>query len=188
MSLSWCRQAAKKKFLASCQLRGFSNHHTGKARIALTLYRQLIAWCRETDNDIPLSHFIPPITLQPPRVEEQGLRFLAEAVVGSHRVKRSMFPSETTFHPNKLTSPILNSSDLLSFFRAIFRLNMVESNSEIQKQHISLAFDALRSLNELSDALNDLKTKREAHQNRENIEFRVGQGMGELALICSVFL
>ena len=184
MSLSWCRQAAKNKFLTSCQFRGFSNHQPGKARIALTLYRQLIAWCKDTDNEIPLSHFVPPITLQPPRVEEHGLRSLAEAdEVESHRVKRSMFPAETTFLPNMLTSPILNSSELLSFFRAIFRLNMVESSSEIQKQHISLAFDALRSLNELSDALNNLKKKREAHQNRKNIEFRIGQGMDALAVI-----
>lgn len=177
MSLPWCRYAAKRK-IPSHQVRFFSNAQArGKTRIGLTLYRQLIAWCKGTDSNIPLSHFIPPITLQPPRIDEQALQSLAETGdVQKNKGQQSMFPPGTLIHANKLSSPIQSSDDLLSFIRGIFRLNAKEKNPEAQKEHISLAFDTLRSLNELSEALTDLKKSREAHADRENVKFRIGQG------------
>jgi hypothetical protein len=133
-----------------------------------------------------LSIYVPPFGIQPPQVDEVALRSLAEVAnrissdIGVEdlkvRVKPSMFPPNTVIQSHHLTCPIRNSADVRSFFRAIFRLNAGQTNPEAQKQHIAMAFEALKSLNELNEALDDLKRTRNSRMDRENVHFRVGQG------------
>jgi hypothetical protein len=146
-----------------------------KDRITLALYRQLIDWSKSVEDDVPLSYFIPPVHLSPPQVDKKSLYLMAIGDKES-RVKASLFPERTIVEENQLTIPIRNSSDVRKFFRGVFRLNAVSTNPDKQKQRISLAFEGLKSLNELSQALADLKEKRRKHIDRDDVRFRVGQG------------
>jgi hypothetical protein len=110
-----------------------------------------------------------------PQIDEKTLSALADGS-DSLRVKLSMFPPNTVVDSKKLACPIKNSADVRAFFRSIFRLNAAESNADLQKQRISLAFEAIKSLNELTEALEDLKKNSEGRTNREGVNFRVGEG------------
>jgi hypothetical protein len=163
-----------------------SSSASKKQRVPLTLYRQLLRWCDDTEVGIPLSIYVPPFGIQPPQVDGLALRALAESANNNSsdigvedstaRVKPSMFPPNTVIQSHHLTCPIRNSADARSFFRAIFRLNAGQINPEARKQHIAMAFEALKSLNELNEALDDLKRTRNSRMDRENVRFRVGQG------------
>ena len=158
--------------------RTVSTATNGKQRIALTLYRQLLRWCNGTEDEIPLSYYIPPIYMQPPQIDATILANLASDSKNDFEVQlMSMFPPSTIVDSHQLTVPIRNASDAKAFFRSIFRLNASNTTDpELQKQQITLAFEALKSLNELNEALQELRNNREHHQNRENIRYRVGQG------------
>ena len=153
----------------------FSTAAGGKQRVSIALYRQLLRWCDTTEGNVPLSFYIPPIFLQPPQIDEKSLSALADGS-DSLRVNLSMFPSKTLVDSKKLACPIKNSADVRAFFRSIFRLNAAESSADMQKQRISLAFEAIKSLNELTEALADLKNNSQEHTNREGVNFRVGEG------------
>jgi hypothetical protein len=161
--------------------RHFSTAAGGKQRISLALYRQLLRWCDTTEDNVPLSYYIPPIFLQPPQIDEKTLRALADGS-DSLKVKLSMFPPKTLVDSKKLACPIKNAADVKAFFRSIFRLNATESNVDMQKQRISLAFEAIKSLNELTGALVDLKKNSVEHTNREGVNFRVGEGKIQLGV------
>jgi hypothetical protein len=155
----------------------------GKQRIiALALYRQLLRWCDTTEDNVPLSFYIPPIYLQPPQIDEKTLSALADGKSeSSSKVNLSMFPPNTLVDSKKLVCPIRNSAHVRAFFRSVFRLTAAESldtdaDDMQQKQRISLAFEAIKSLNELTGALADLKNNSEQHTNREGVNFRVGDG------------
>ena len=149
--------------------RQFSSEAASKQRISLALYRQLLRWCNETETDIPLSYFVPPVYMAPPQIDENVLKGLTET-------DKSKFPSNSIIEGNQITCPIHNSSDAKDFFRAIFRLNRTPAtDAEVQKQRISLAFEGIRSLNELSQALQTLKKNRSKHVLRDGVEFRIGQ-------------
>jgi hypothetical protein len=156
-------------------------------RISLALYRQLLRWCDTTEDNVPLSFYIPPITLQPPQIDEKTLSALAAGTSDDDddddddkRVKLSMFPPNTLVDSKKLVSPITNAADVRAFFRSIFRVNATAEESskvlDLQKQRISLAFEAIKSLNELTLSLADLKKNSQEHTNREGVNFRVGEG------------
>ena len=119
----------------------------GKQRIIITLYRQLLRWCDETQVEVPLSFYVPPVYLEPPKVDGQSLKLLASNSPDSP-VPQSMLPSKSLIEENQLTVPIHSSSDARAFFRSVFRLNSrgtgdEENTEEIQKQRISLAFEGL---------------------------------------------
>jgi heat shock protein HspQ len=141
----------------------------GKQRVSLALYRQLLRWCAETDEDIPLSFFIPPVYMKEPQIDLDGLAALSDK-------ERLFFPSNSILETNHITCPIHNSEDARKFFRAVFRVNRGSTeDSQVQKQRVTLAFDGIRSLNTLSQGLHGLKQNRAKHILRDGVDFRVGQ-------------
>jgi hypothetical protein len=156
--------------------RQFASETAGKQRISLALYRQLLRWCDDTEDNVPLDYYIPPVYMKPPQIDEQSLRLLAAGDENS-RVKASMFPPKSLIDEKHITCPVHTSADARSFLRAVFRLNAATTtNPDDQKQRISLAFEGLKSLSELTQALEELKKNRETHMDRDNVTFRVGQG------------
>jgi hypothetical protein len=158
---------------ASSTKRFLSTQDPGKRRIVLALYRQMLRWCDETDSDIPLSGFIPPVYMTPPQLNENSLREMATNPESSVAL---MFPPKTEVDETHLTCLIHNSAEAKSFLRGTFRLNSAPANPDKLKMRISLAFDGIKSLNALKLALVDLKAKLATHRDREGVEFRVGQG------------
>jgi hypothetical protein len=156
---------------------------SGKQRISLTLYRQLLRWCDYTSDDIPLSFYVPPIYIQSPQVDQQGLSDLVEAAaakdsiddVKNKKIQRVTLPFNSIIQTKQLACPVHTSADAKAFFRAIFRLNASQADGDLQKQRISLAFEALKSLNELTQTLETLKQSQQSHMDRSNVYFRVGQ-------------
>ena len=142
----------------------------GNHRIVLALYRQLLRWCHDTEASIPLSQFIPPVYMTSPQIDVERLKILTEDE------KAKLFPPNSIIQSNQITCPIHNSMDARTFFRAVFRLNKaVIDDPTIQKQRVSLAFEGVRSLNELNQALKILKQKRARHVLRDGVDLRVGQ-------------
>eukprot|EP00980_Cylindrotheca_fusiformis_P028896 scaffold22671_cov164-Cylindrotheca_fusiformis.AAC.5 len=168
--------------------RQFASESENKSRITLALYRQLLQWSNSVDDDVPLSFFVPPVHMSPPQVDSKSLQLMARNDKAS-KVDVSIFPEGTIVEESELAIPIRNSVDVKKFFRGIFRLNSAPSNPDKQKQRISLAFEGLKSLNELTQALDDLRKSRERNRNRENVEYRVGHvGSDPIAidLCCAV--
>lgn len=119
-----------------------------------------------------MSHFIPPVSLSPPEIEASRLKELL-----SSEELRAQFPPKSIFKERSIISPIHNASMAKLFFRAVFRLNKDTpgGSAEHQKIRVSLAFDALRSLNELTGAIETLEKKRALHIDRNGVTFGVGQ-------------
>lgn len=107
-----------------------------------------------------------------PQIEANRLADLSER-------ERWMFPANSILEANQITCPIRNSADARNFFRAIFRLNRAPNTTanseEVHKQRITLAFEGIRSLNELSRGLQGLKQNRAKHVLRDGVKFFVGQ-------------
>jgi hemimethylated DNA binding protein len=141
----------------------------GKQRISLALYRQLLRWCIETDDDIPLSFFVPPVYMTEPHIDVVRLSTLSDE-------DKSIFPANSILERNQITCPIHNSEDARRLFRAVFRLNRAPTDdAQVQKQRVTLAFEGIRSLNTLSQGLQALKQNRAKHVLRDGVSFRVGQ-------------
>jgi heat shock protein HspQ len=135
------------------------------------LYRQLLRWCNDTDPAIPLSQFIPPIRLEPPQIDSGSLKSLLVST-GDNKI-RQLLPSNSIIKETELTVPIYSSQTVKLFFKAIFRMN---STSTETKEQISLAFEALKNLNELSSKqLSVLIENRVKHYDRTGVEYKVGQ-------------
>lgn len=152
-------------------VRELSSDTAGKHRISLALYRQLLRWCKETEDDIPLSYFIPPVHMAAPQIDGDRLKSMTEE-------QRTKFPTNSIVETkeNHITCPIHNVSDARDFFKTVFRLNQApDKDVNIQKQRITLAFEGIKSLNELTQALQTLKQNRAKHVLRDGVEFRVGQ-------------
>ena len=165
------------------RLRSSSNND----RLGRTLYRQLIRWCRNTDRAIPLSSFVPPVTLKPPHVEQESLQKFASKDDDWTRVSQ-LLPSNSKVEPHQMIVPIANAEDAANLFRVVFRMNNVEDTSqEVFKQRISTAFEALKSLNQLTGGLESLKEQREKHLDRTGVLYRVGQGRITW-YVCFVFI
>jgi hypothetical protein len=174
-SFQSCRLPRRTRQQLGSVSRQFATGSENKARITLTLYRQLLEWTKSVEDDVPLSHFIPPVHMSPPQIDETSLRLMATHDNNS-RLDASIFPEGTIVKENQITVPIRNASDVKNFFRGVFRLNSAPANPDKQKQRVSLAFEGLKSLNELSQALEDFQRRRGNHTDRENVAFRVGQG------------
>jgi heat shock protein HspQ len=166
-------------------------------RICTVLYRQLLRWCDETDQMIPLSKFIPPIHMKPPNVHPTSLRLVATndqtsplARSYSERDGKEYFPPNALIKETELTVPITNSVVAKQFFRAMFRMNAYPPPSDVsasssattcdisamRKEQISFAFEGMRSLNEVSEKLlKILQESRCERLDRTGVKFRVGQ-------------
>ena len=73
------------------------------------------------------------------------------------------------------------SEDAENLFRVVFRMNAEISSPEMLKYQISMAFDALKSLNELTSALKSFKEQRESHLDRTGVLYHIGQGKQDLS-------
>lgn len=164
-------------------------------RLPLTLYRQLLQWCQATEAGIPLGAFIEPLTLAPPQLDLSVLPELKE-YHDAHKANdrsvpaptpalstiakvSSMLPPKSKLSSNNLNVRIQNTSDLRNLIRAMFRLNSQTATEESRKERIAFAFQTLRSLNELTDSLDDLISHRNGHMDRGDVDdvvkFHIGQ-------------
>jgi hemimethylated DNA binding protein len=146
-------------------------------RLSRTLYRQLLRWCQDTGDDIPLSKYVPPVTTMPPIVDQDAMRLLHEGKDENHEI-RNLLPSSSMFEHNMMTVPLRKASDIKNFFRAVYRMNAsnaADLSDEVRKQRVSMAFETLKSVNELTGALQDIKKQREKHLNRDGVNFCIGQ-------------
>lgn len=137
-----------------------------------TLYRQLLRWCQDTGSDIPLSSFVPPVTTTPSIVDQAALERLAN---GEDTFIRSLLPSNAILGEHQMTVPVRNAGELRNFFRAIYRMNVSPTDAQTQTERVNMAFETLRSLNELSEPLRSLLDERAKHLDRDGVAFSVGQ-------------
>lgn len=145
-------------------------------RLGRILYRQLIRWCKTTDKALPLSALVPPVTLKPPHVEEKYLKKLASPRDEHWKHVSQLLPPKSMVEENQITIPIHTSEDAESLFKVVFRINAQVCSPELLKLRTSIAFDALKSLNELTSGLTALKHQRETHLDRTGVRYHVGQG------------
>lgn len=159
-----------------------------EGRLARTLYRGLLRWCDEPRNDVPLVSFVPPVYLSPPSIDESGLKALASTVAAVNSKGRSseidprleriwhMLPAHSIVEHHQLTVLIRNVSDVRGLLRALFRLHGdAAAHDAMAEKMTSLAFDTFKSLNELTEALQQLRKQREEHLDRTGVTYSVGQ-------------
>jgi hemimethylated DNA binding protein len=165
-------------------------------RLSRTLYRQLLQWChhrRRIDPDVPLSLLVAPVFLQAPQeIDAYRTELLAHqfyeinasinadnADAMDVRRARKLLPARAIVKPKQITAPIDSLTDLKRILGAIYRLNR-RGETEYQKQRITAAFEALKSLNQLSGGLDSLHAQRQDHMDRANgsgsdVTYTVGQ-------------
>jgi len=165
-------------------------------RITLTLYRQLLRWCDDTDKDIPLSQSVPPIHFSPPQINSDSLKGLIEAsgiinnnnggdddddpISSNHLVSSPyssiLFSRTSVVKKTGVTvHSVPSSGDAKQIVNAVFRMNAITTDERDKKDQMSIAFEWIKTLNELTQQLEEMKAKRRKHQNREGVNFRVGQ-------------
>ena len=163
-------------------------------RVPITLYRQLLGWCR-AHKDVPFE--MPPLTLAPPLVSPSALKHLkgmrallnasdakestSEIRDHSHPAHFALYNNDVDVRDNILVFPEIKDADeLRELIRSVYWLNNsktlatiemekneladddVKVSSKVQKEQISLAFDAIRSCNEMSSSeLDNRKKKRQ---------------------------
>lgn len=177
--------------IASTQLQTY-------AAISKTLYKQILKWTKETGEEVPFDP-IPPLTLAPPIIDKSSLEQLAlihqknqenESKSNGdddHHDKRrlmNLLPSNTMIESNQIIIPIENASSVHNVTRFVFNLNhhshhnssnQEEKDLSIIKDRVSLGFEVLKSLNQLSEMLDERKESRVQHQNRNGVLYHVGQ-------------
>jgi len=93
-------------------------------------------------------------------------------------------PRTAVVTDSKLTLTLTNTSEVRDVTRLVYRLNQEttgggvsgeEEDRKVLKDRTSLGFEALRSLNQLSELLEKRKDARESHMNREGVYFHIGQ-------------
>jgi heat shock protein HspQ len=155
-----------------------------------------LRWCHETETNIPLSQFIPPVHVEPPQVHPESLRLVARndpqsSLAGRHgcsdnATSKTYFPPVAIVKETEMTIPVANSDDIKQLVRAIFRMNSYPPqngithvdvvDSKTKKEQISLAFEGIRNLNELTNrTLRVLRENRDNHKNRDGVQYLVGQ-------------
>lgn len=156
-------------------------------RLVIAIYRQLLRWCQLTEKELPLSSFIEPISLAPPQVDKETLEALKEISDSSSPTTFSetgisanvynLLPCRSRFGSDHLLVSVQNSHELRNLIRAMYRLNHHPTTTpELQRTRVSFAFQALRTLNELSTSLEDLNEHRKEHMDRgPDTLYHVGQ-------------
>jgi len=151
----------------------------------LTLYRQLLDWCRNTEAAIPLEAFIEPISLAPPQLDSDKLQELQQrqndaatdtSIYSLVTRVHGLLPKLSRVESDSLLVRVQSTQDLKKLVRAMFRLNSETSDEKDRKTRITFAFQTLRSLNELSLSLDELKRHRDDHLDRgDDVLFYCGQ-------------
>jgi hemimethylated DNA binding protein len=175
----------------------FSSSPASSDRVSRTLYRQLLQWCQrrqKIDGNVPLSFLIPPIHMKAPdQVDPYRLELLAHNFYTDKKQRpqggftldeekdaadvqraRHLLPSRVQVEPKHMTVPMDSIADLQGFFGAIYRLNR-RKETDHHKSRITAAFEALKSLHQLTGGLDSLREQRETHLDRTGVQFRVGE-------------
>lgn len=189
-------------------------------RVPRTLYRQLLAWCRQY-QDVPFDG-VPPLTLTPPQVNARALRRLRSmrTFLDNNHIKDStkhakwrhpahaaLYNADVSVDDEMIVFPtVYNANQLRDVIRSVYWLNNVNTLSDIDgsddgnevdgisieplpesvKEQISLAFDAIKSCNQLSSSELDSRRNRrqssieirqkESHnEDAPNVKYHVGQ-------------
>lgn len=96
-------------------------------------------------------------------------------------IATNIMPVNTIVRENQIIVPIYNATDVKNAMRMIYRLNHINATNEFHqdldtiKDRVSLGFQVLKSLNQLSEMLDERKMSREQHMDREGVAFHVGQ-------------
>lgn len=145
------------------------------------IYRQLLRWCNDTEEDIPLSSYVPPVSIESPFVNLEALSSDQQRPDDDVDSIESMLPhGATVVDDNKrIVTPVHSARDLKNLFRAVFRCNhhAVPVPEHVRKERITMAFETIKSLNALTESLERRTKAREQHMDRTHVEFRVGQGL-----------
>ncbi|MGK3746679.1 MAG: hypothetical protein ACI90V_013542, partial [Bacillariaceae sp.] len=100
-----------------------SNHdNTAHKRITLMLYRQLIRWCDDMNEDIPLTQLVPPVHIEPPQINSDSIRLLSRDDPKSP-VSSRFFPPTALIKENGITVSVPSSTDAKQLVRGAFRMN-----------------------------------------------------------------
>mmetsp|Transcript_29739 Transcript_29739/g.67156 ORF Transcript_29739/g.67156 Transcript_29739/m.67156 type:complete len:730 (+) Transcript_29739:142-2331(+) len=180
---------------------------TAKNRVPVMLYRQLLGWCRKY-QEVPFNP-LPPVTLEPPLVSASSLRRLCQmrAILSNNKINDhaasefggnrhhpayyALYGETVSVSSGLITFPeITSASQLRAIIRSVYWLNNHSSDSTEDvtaegrtKDQISLAFDALRSVNQLSSSELDSRQRkrdltikvRRRESSLPNAKFHVGQ-------------
>ena len=105
------------------------------------------------------------------------------------RALTKRLPSNSIIDPSKVILPIRDASDVRSATRLVYAMNQYGegrggtdgdgTNLHEMKERVALGFEVLKSLNQLSEMLEERKETRKDHEDREGVAFRVGQGERE---------
>jgi heat shock protein HspQ len=167
----------------------FSSSIEKQKVLSKTIYKQIIKWTASTGSDVPFDP-IPPLTLVPPRVDASALKTMSElhSTENSGELTREekhllalmkSLPSNSIIEPKQLILPIENANHVKNATKLAYALNnfTTESKEDVEqiKERVSLGFEVLKSLNQLSEMLEERKKAREDHQDRGGVSFRVGQ-------------
>jgi hypothetical protein len=109
-------------------------------------------------------------------VAEESLKKLNSPPDAYWKHVSQLLPPKSKVEAHQITIPIHTLEDAENLFRAVFRMNSGSSSPEVLKHQISVAFDALKSLNELTRGLKTFKEQREIHLDRTGVRYHVGQG------------
>lgn len=165
------QSAAMAMFSSSSKV---DDQMSSQKRISLALYRQLLRWCNETDKDIPLGAALPPIHFSPPQIEADSLKGMIEDSSNNHSTIFS--PQTSVVNKSGIAVHVVPSShEAKEIVKTIFRMNAATSNEQDRRDQVSLAFEWIKNLNELTHQLDEMKKRRHQHENREGVQFRVGQ-------------
>jgi len=165
--------------------------------LSKTLYKQILKWSAAIGYDVPFDP-IPPLTLVPPRVDAKALEVIAKIHSSQGMgVVQELTPEEkhlfaltkllpnAIIEPSQLIIPIENANHVKNATRLAYALNNfteegkdedTDNDNDDVKDRVTLGFEVLKSLNQLSVMLEQRKTVREAHRDRSGVTFHVGQG------------
>jgi len=139
-----------------------------------------LRWCNDAEKNFgsnaPLEA-VPPVHFEAGLLDEAGLARFVESDK-SGKVPSSSLSYTVSSKNNQLTVPVHIVSDVKKLLKMVFRINSkapTSINPELQKERTSLAFDALRSLNALTERLESQKNLREDHLDREGVQYSIGQ-------------
>ncbi|KAL7519912.1 hypothetical protein ACHAWX_004666 [Stephanocyclus meneghinianus] len=185
-------------------------------RVPRTLYRQLLSWCRRYqdvpfDGVPPLTLTPPqvnPVALRRLKsmrtfLDSNDIKFSARSVKWRHPAHFALYNANVSVDDDMIVFPAVhNAIELRDVIRSVYWLNNVNATSNIDgvsnseretgsssiaaKEQISLAFDAIKSCNQLSSSELDSRRKKrlasiETRRNQQNeidaplVQYHVGQ-------------
>lgn len=155
-------------------------------KVSKTLYRQLLRWTKRTGYKVPLDP-MPPLNIVPPMVPESTLKSVSSyynmVEMPSKLTKREehlynltkKLPPNSIVDETKMLIPLQTVTEIRNIIQMVFTMNHADEDPVSTKQRISLAFEFLKSLNELSEVLDERKKKHLENMDRTGVKFHIGQ-------------